>query len=47
MTEIPEHIKKAMESDERPDMVKRQITEVMRSEDATASRRSHRMSVTL
>jgi hypothetical protein len=30
MTEIPEHIKKAMESDETPDMVKRQITEVMR-----------------
>lgn len=30
MTEISEHIKKAMESDETPDMVKRQITEVMR-----------------
>ena len=30
MTQIPVHIKKTMESDETPDMVKRQITEVMR-----------------
>jgi len=30
MTEIPDPIKKAMENDETPDMVKRQITEVMR-----------------